>query len=593
VIVVVVVVTLAHWTSVPTGWFQDDHAHLQHLREAGWSLPSIIAASRLEFVGEILDLWGRPAVELRFFRPVAFWIMKATYTVVGWQPAPMHVVSLLLHTACCLLVGVLAYRCLGSWLWATFAAIWMAGHPGHVATVQWIACQTELLTTLFLLVGVLAYGRYAHWGDVDGSRQPWFWPPVRRSPATVEPGNGKSTVYLFITLMCYALALGCRENAILFPFVCWSGDRLIGSGRRRWFRWEHGVMAAMLLLYFLARKLAGFEMELPGRPYCVPPGDPGFVAFVLNKAVYYALGVFFFIPVVPMGGLAFLPTQPLWFYGGFAGVIVFVVGVWLLYDRCRALWWPMVWLACFFAPLLPVFASSHHLYLPSVGVALLGAAFFAVLDGVLRDQDNSVGLAQRISVRTLALLYIAGIGALAWTTAFCYKHATLTEDILVKDVLQRGPKLKDGDHLFFINMPLLAYCAGPAIENETELEIEAYALTFSPWIMRMQSPGEVEVLDRHRIRVRAPADGAYLAGISGRMYLEAMGIETIPAQDVAIDAGEFTVLPTQVDETGVRELIFTFDRPLDSPDYHFYFGSPQFLGYPLDKILGSDSFVPS
>jgi hypothetical protein len=400
--------------------------------------------------------------------------------------------------------------------------------------------------------------------------------------ATVsEPAKHRPNAYFFIALVSYGLALGCRENSLLFPLVCWSGDRLIGSRQRGWFHWEHSVMVGMLLLYFVARKLAGFEMALPGRPYCVPPGDPGFISFILNKAVYYALGVFFFIPIVPMGGLAFLPGQPLWFYGGFGLVIAFLVSVWLLYGRHRALCWPIIWIACFFAPLLPVFASSHHLYLPSVGVALLGAAFFAALDGILRTKDEPAGSGQRIAARTLAALYIAGIGALTWTTAFCYERAPLTEDLLVEDVLQRGSKVEDGDHLFFINMPLLAYCVGPAIENETGLDVTAHALTFSPWIMRMKSPGEIEVLDRHRIRVRAPADGAYLAGISGRMYLQAMGFKALPAQGVPIDAGEFTVLPTDVDETGIRELIFTFDRPLDSPDYHFYFGSPHFLGYPL------------
>ena len=76
VIAIGLVVLFAHGTSVTTGWFQDDHAHLQHLRDAEWSLPSIVAASRLQFVGEILDLWGQPAVDLRFFRPVAFSFKK-------------------------------------------------------------------------------------------------------------------------------------------------------------------------------------------------------------------------------------------------------------------------------------------------------------------------------------------------------------------------------------------------------------------------------------------------------------------------------------------------------------------------------------
>ncbi len=48
--------------------------------------------------------------------------------------------------------------------------------------------------------------------------------------------------------------------------------------------------------------------------------------------------------------------------------------------------------------------------------------------------------------------------------------------------------------------------------------------------------------------------------------------------------GEFTVTITDVDSSGVREMLFEFRKPLDSADYHFYLGSPQFMAYELQNL---------
>jgi hypothetical protein len=41
----------------------------------------------------------------------------------------------------------------------------------------------------------------------------------------------------------------------------------------------------------------------------------------------------------------------------------------------------------------------------------------------------------------------------------------------------------------------------------------------------------------------------------------------------------FTATITDMDEQGVRELLFEFREVVDSPNYHFYLGSPQFMAY--------------
>src|SRR5262249_30322935 len=162
------------------------------------------------------------------------------------------------------------------------------------------------------------------------------------------------------------------------------------------------------------------------------------------------------------------------------------------------------------------------------------------------------------------------------------------------------------DHFFFVNMPVLAYYAIPALESRlgwnikvpSELpsqhstlgsslithdsslkKIHGHVLTFSPWLLRMEKPGSLEVLDERRIRVRAREEARYFEGVTGRTLLQAMGLpSTIAAGTVIRDAASgFTVTVAQADDRGVRELLFTFERPITSPNYHFLFGSPQFL----------------
>jgi hypothetical protein len=66
-----------------------------------------------------------------------------------------------------------------------------------------------------------------------------------------------------------------------------------------------------------------------------------------------------------------------------------------------------------------------------------------------------------------------------------------------------------------------------------------------------------------------------------------MGIDRHLRKGQIFDAGEFKVTITDMDDGGVRELQFTFSRPIDSPNYHFYVSSPQFMAYELPSTQPS------
>jgi hypothetical protein len=159
----------------------------------------------------------------------------------------------------------------------------------------------------------------------------------------------------------------------------------------------------------------------------------------------------------------------------------------------------------------------------------------------------------------------------------------MAEDIFIEDVMHRGRPIAEGDHLFFINLPTVCYYVVPALKAKLGIdELHGHALTCATELVRMMSPSEAEILDEYTLRVRSAADDRYFEGITGRTLLQMMGFEGMPAQGEVIEANLFTVIPTIVDEGGVRELVFKFKAPLNSPNYHFYLGSRHFLAYPLE-----------
>lgn len=103
----IAVVAGAHGFSLTCGLWLDDHLHYQQLRKAGWNFHDLVAASTLDAGVQRVRFWGSTTHELRFFRPVAFALMKAEYTLIGWRPGAMHAFNLAWHLAAATLVGLL------------------------------------------------------------------------------------------------------------------------------------------------------------------------------------------------------------------------------------------------------------------------------------------------------------------------------------------------------------------------------------------------------------------------------------------------------------------------------------------------------
>lgn len=102
-----------------------------------------------------------------YYRPLVTLSYMADYALWGRNPVGFHATNILLHALCAMLVYPLVLglvRCRPRT--AALAALLFAVHPIHTESVTWIAGRTDVISTLFVLLALLAHirgGRAARW----------------------------------------------------------------------------------------------------------------------------------------------------------------------------------------------------------------------------------------------------------------------------------------------------------------------------------------------------------------------------------------------------------------------------------------------
>jgi hypothetical protein len=543
-----------HGQSVRTGLFMDDYAHFRQLRECDWSLAGLTAACRLELVGGTIELWWLPQTTLRFFRPVAFGLMKLAYTLCGWDPASMHVVSLAWHWAVCGLLMVLLRRLGAATALAWAVAALFAIHPAHVATVQWIACQTELMVTAFLLGATLCFARFRGW------------------PGFVPATGAARLAWATACVVLFGLALGCRENAVMFPLVVAALEPLVWRQRRRSALVLYAVFAGVLIVYWALRSALLGGAALPQRPYVISPTEPDFARFVGDKALYYSLGEYLLVPCVPIGGLPYAEAHPLAFYGSASLIAAGLVFLCIWYRRQVAGLLGPAWLFGFMLPVLPVFASPHHLYLPGIGWAVTAMLILRAIGARLPTTVPLLARLRRVAQWAAVGLLAAFFGLWTFYFGLAVQTGEAVEDCVAEELAAAPSGLHDGDTLYIANSPVLAHYVRLVVEERTgRRNLRVIPLTWSPRLLGAATPTELTWIDDRTIEVRV-ADDRYFSGPLGLLVREATGHDIADEVDRSADLG-FRVKVLQRDADGVEALRFTFVRPFPSAGLHLFWGS--------------------
>lgn len=94
------------------------------------------------------------------YLPLTMFVYMIEYQLFGMNPAPYHLVNLLIHLVNTLLVFLLIYKIKPHIYIASVVAFVFAVHPMHVESVSWISELKDVLFTMFYLAGLLTYLRY-------------------------------------------------------------------------------------------------------------------------------------------------------------------------------------------------------------------------------------------------------------------------------------------------------------------------------------------------------------------------------------------------------------------------------------------------
>jgi tetratricopeptide (TPR) repeat protein len=140
------------------------------------------------------EIWTTPAADICPLTLTTFWTEHALWRL---NPLPYHLVNVLLHGACAILLWrvLCSLRVRGAWLGATFWAL----HPVAVESVAWITEMKNTESGLFFLLSILFFLRCLRTKDLD------------------ERNEGRWSYTL--SLLFAALAMAAKSSTVILPVV--------------------------------------------------------------------------------------------------------------------------------------------------------------------------------------------------------------------------------------------------------------------------------------------------------------------------------------------------------------------------------------
>jgi len=169
------------------------------------------------------------------YRPVLLTTYALNYVAGDYDVLGYHLVNLVLHAICALLVWRLALHVLGGQSTALVCGLAFAVHPLGTEPVNYISSRSELLVAAFYLAALLTY----------------------------LAGHGRAS-YRWGSLVLFALALLSKSTAISLPALLLAHQVLVGEAQEDgWRQWReivrrHGPYWALSFLYLGIIAINGF-----------------------------------------------------------------------------------------------------------------------------------------------------------------------------------------------------------------------------------------------------------------------------------------------------------------------------------------------
>jgi len=329
------------------------------------------------------------------------------YELYGLEPAGFLLTNVLLHALSTLLLfAALARMTQTTWPSAFVAAIF-AVHPLHVEVVAWIAGRADALASVFWMLAMLAWARYAE-----------------------RPSLG----FYGIVMLCLALGLLAKPAVVTLPFALllldyWPLQRLAPAGATAPWPIDRArlaravleklpllaLVAAVSAITFIVQREGGSMPDAEQLPY-----DQRFANAAVSYVVYLSQSVW------PSGLAIYYPHPraglPAWQVTGSVALLVALSALALRWARTRpyfAVGW--FWYLGTLVPMIGIVQMGAHahadryMYLALVGLAVAVAWRASDLATIHR------GAYRYLAVASAAV--IAGFTFAAWQQAKTWRDA--------------------------------------------------------------------------------------------------------------------------------------------------------------------------
>jgi len=119
--------------------------------------------------------WAFRSTETGNWHPVTWLSHMLDCQLFGLRPWGHHLTNLLLHAANTLLLFLLLRRMTGAVWRSVFVAALFGLHPLRVESVAWVAERKDVLSTLFWLLTLWAYAKFAGESNAQGAGRKFFY----------------------------------------------------------------------------------------------------------------------------------------------------------------------------------------------------------------------------------------------------------------------------------------------------------------------------------------------------------------------------------------------------------------------------------
>ena len=154
--------------------------------------------------------WAWHSEVARNWHPVTMISHMLDCQLYGMKAGWHHLTNLLFHIANAVLLFLLLWRMTGAIWRSGFVAALFALHPLHVESVAWVAERKDVLSTLFFLLTLWAYVRYAETQERK---------PKGRDRNPQSPIHNHQPRYYWFALGFFALGLMSKPMLVTVPFV--------------------------------------------------------------------------------------------------------------------------------------------------------------------------------------------------------------------------------------------------------------------------------------------------------------------------------------------------------------------------------------